>query len=107
MSTKHLTPEEEYFAQENLAKMKKLALEKHAKLAAEEKERLKKLHWMHCAKCGSDLQEVLFRGVTIDKCFQCGGVFLDDGELEKLSGGESGFVSSVLSLFKYNPLKKD
>jgi len=106
-TSKHLTPEEEYFARENLTKLKNLALEKNAKLAAEEKERLKKLHWMRCAKCGSELHEVLFRGVTIDKCFNCGGVFLDNGELEKVAGAESGLVSSVMSLFKYNPLKKD
>ena len=107
MTTKHLTPEEEYFARESLAKMQKLAAEKHAKLEAEEKERLKQLHWMRCAKCGSELHEVLFRGVSIDKCFNCGGVFLDNGELEKVAGAESGMVSSVLSLFRYNPLKKD
>lgn len=98
---KHLTPEEEYFAQENLAKIKKMATEKHDRLAEEEKEKLKKLHWMRCAKCGSELHEILFRGLTIDKCFNCGGVFLDNGELEKLAGKESGVIPSILSLFKY------
>ncbi|MFO1520266.1 MAG: zf-TFIIB domain-containing protein [bacterium] len=104
-STKHLTPEEEYFARETLAKIKKMAAEKRARLAAQEKEKLKKLHWMHCAKCGSELHEVLFRGINIDKCFECGGVFLDYGELEKLAGHESGLIASILSLFKYNPFK--
>lgn len=100
MTPKTLTPEEEYFAQEELAKIKKLAEEKRNKIAQDEKEKLKQLHWMRCAKCGNELHEVLFRGITIDKCFACGGVFLDNGELEKLAGHESGFFNSVLSLFK-------
>lgn len=98
--TKHLSPEEEYFAREDLAKIQKLAEEKREKMALEEKEKLKALHWMHCAKCGHDLHAVAFRGVTIDKCFNCGGVFLDNGELEKLAGNESGVMNAVLSLFK-------
>src|SRR4030095_14836092 len=98
---KHVTPEEEYFARQNMADLKKLADEKRSKLAQEEKEKLKKLHWMRCAKCGSELQEVLFHGVSVDKCFACGGVYLDSGELEKLAGKESGVVNSVLSLFRY------
>ncbi len=98
--SKALTPEEEYFAREELAKIKKLAEEKRNKIAQEDAEQLKTIHWMHCAKCGHELHQVLFRGITIDKCFSCGGVFLDSGELEKLAGTESHFFGSVLSLFK-------
>ncbi len=100
MTAKTLTPEEEYFAREELAKIKKIAEEKRNKIAQEEKEKLKQLHWMHCAKCGNELHELLFRGVTIDKCFACGGVFLGNEELDKLACKESHFFSSVLSLFK-------
>jgi len=98
---KHVNPEEEYFARQNMATLKKLHNEERSKMAQEEKERLKQLHWMHCPKDGSELQQVLFRGVAVDKCFTCGGVFLDNGELEKLAGKESQFVNAVLSLFKY------
>jgi len=100
-TNKHLTPEEEYFARENLAKIKKLHAEKHNKLAHEEKEKLKKLHWMHCPKDGSELHEILFRGITIDRCFNCGGVFLDAKEFEKVAGEESSLFPSMLSLFKF------
>ncbi|MBI4366393.1 MAG: zf-TFIIB domain-containing protein [Deltaproteobacteria bacterium] len=55
---------------------------------------------MHCPKCGLELQTIPFKGVQIDQCFHCGGVFLDNGELEKLAGTESHFWDSVLSLFK-------
>lgn len=98
--SKNPSPEEQYFAQEELAKLKKLAEEKRSKIAEKEKERLKSLHWMRCAKCGQELHEVLFHGINIDKCFNCGGVFLDNGELEKLAGKESGFIHSILGLFK-------
>lgn len=94
------TGEEEYFAREEAEKLKRLAREKHDKIAIAEKERLKNLHWMHCPKCGMELSEILFRGVSLDKCFNCHGVYLDDGELEKLAGHESGFMQSMISLFK-------
>ncbi len=100
MDHKHLNPEEEYFAREELSKIKKLAEESRTKLAQGELEQLKKIHWMRCAKCGHELHPVQFRGLTIDKCFHCGGVFLDQGELEKLAGHESGIMHAVLSLFK-------
>lgn len=69
-----------------------------AELAAEERERLKSLHWMHCPKCGSVLDEVVFRGVKVDKCFGCGGVYLDDGELEQLAG-KPGWFEAMRYLF--------
>ncbi len=59
---------------------------------------LRELHYMHCPKCGASLQEIVFRGVRIDKCFGCGGVFLDDGELEELAGNP-GFFEALRSLF--------
>jgi Zn-finger nucleic acid-binding protein len=34
------------------------------------------------------LQELSVRDVVVDKCFHCHGLFLDEGELEKLSAHE-------------------
>ena len=39
-----------------------------------------------CPVCKSSMREVEREGVTIDVCTQCRGVWLDRGELEKLSG---------------------
>ncbi len=94
--------EDDYFAREEAEKLYKLHQEKlklEDKTKAEEQ---KRLHWMKCAKCGYDLQTVRFRAVDIDKCFRCGVIVLDDGELEKLAGKEDAgqFVSSLLGLFK-------
>ncbi|MCH9683390.1 MAG: zf-TFIIB domain-containing protein [Deltaproteobacteria bacterium] len=46
---------------------------------------------MRCPKCGMPLDEITFRGVKVDKCFGCGGVYLDDGELEELAGKPGWF----------------
>lgn len=100
MSFKPTSTEEEYFAKQEAEKLKRLAVDKQQRLAQEEKRRLKEMHWMHCPKCGMELHEINYRGVSIDKCFGCQGVYLDDGELEKLAGQESTFIHSVMSLFK-------
>jgi uncharacterized protein len=44
---------------------------------------------MRCPRCsGSDLDERVRDGVTIDVCMQCRGIWLDRGELEKLTARE-------------------
>jgi Zn-finger nucleic acid-binding protein len=97
--------EEEYFAKEQAARLHALAVEKQAQLAEEEREALKKQHWMHCPKCGFTLDTVQFHGVAIDRCFHCGGTFLDAGELEQLAGKDAGggILQSIQSLFRHTP----
>ena len=94
--------EDEYFAKQELERRKKWAQEQAAKMAVEEKENLKKAHWMKCPKCGYDLETIKWRKVDVEKCFRCGVVVLDDGELETLAGDEhpGGFVHSFKTLFK-------
>jgi hypothetical protein len=40
---------------------------------------------MKCPRCGSDMTEVVFERVKIDRCTACRGIFLDKGELEILT----------------------
>jgi len=61
--------------------------------------RLKELHYMKCPKCGHSLSEIEYRGVRIDRCGNCSGVWLDAGELEQLSQKE-GALGNVMKLFK-------
>jgi uncharacterized protein len=93
--------EEEYFVREDAEKKRKLAVqEKKAKKEAELRQ-LKELHWMHCPKCGMNMQEIRLRGVDADVCFSCNGIFLDHGELEQIEKPESkGVMSSILNWFK-------
>jgi hypothetical protein len=92
--------EEEYFARVEAEKKKKLAEDYARTLTQQEQNRLKELHWMRCPKCGMDLHSLPYKGVVIEKCFTCHGIFLDDGELEKVAGEERGFLRGLLSLFK-------
>ena len=96
--------EEEYFAREDIEKKRKLALQQAEAMAAKQREELKQLHYMKCPKCGMDLQTLKRGDVEIDSCFNCHGVWLDSGELERVmaQGNEqSGKVmGAVLNLFK-------
>ena len=89
--------EEEYFKQKELELLKKFEKEREAYKAAEEKERMKRHHYMKCPKCYGDLKEESYRGINIDRCRQCSGVWLDTGELERLAKNEE---SAVAQFFK-------
>jgi hypothetical protein len=91
--------EDEYFIKQEALKLRRLMLKMQGEMADEEKKRLKELHWMSCPKCGMKLQEITVNSVSVDKCFSCGGMFLDDGELEKISGRERSFFDSMRSVF--------
>jgi hypothetical protein len=49
---------------------------------------------LSCPKCDGTLVEITFEEVQIDRCNKCHGVWLDDGELERLTRQESGWLSS-------------
>ncbi len=53
---------------------------------------------MCCCKCGTQMDEIVFRGVRVDKCLKCGGVYLDDGELEQLVG-KPGWIEELRKFF--------
>ena len=93
--------EEEFFALEEAEKKRKLALQKAKDVATAQRQELKELHYMRCPKCGMELQEIAYRGVLVDKCFSCNGIWLDDGEIEKLAG-EDGYWNKILSFFGRN-----
>jgi uncharacterized protein len=92
--------EEEFFAKEEANRLHALAQERARKMQEEERERLKQLHFMHCPKCGFDLKTMTFKGVSIDRCFNCNGTWLDAGELETVAGKESDFLHRVISVFR-------
>ena len=92
--------EDEYFAKQELERRKKWAHEQSAKMASEEKERIKAAHWMKCPKCGMDLQEIELHGVKVDQCANCGGIFLDAGELDQIGKQGDGVIGKMFSLFR-------
>ena len=86
-------------APQAIERMKKEAEARQAKMAEEEKRKLKELHYMHCPKCGHQLAELDYKGVKIDRCMNCQGVWLDAGELEQVTQKE-GFLGGFTKLFK-------
>jgi len=100
MPVKPSDKEEEYFARLELERKEKIEAEKHKRMAEEEKNELKELHYMRCPKCGLELKEVDYRGINVDKCFSCDGVWLDAGEMDALSKFEKPALDKLFSVFK-------
>jgi uncharacterized protein len=97
--------EEEYFAREEIEKKRKLAIQQAQALVEQQREALKKAHYMKCPKCGMDLQTLKRGNVEVDTCFNCHGVWLDAGELDQLhqqmqEEGGGKVMGAILNLFK-------
>jgi predicted SprT family Zn-dependent metalloprotease len=92
--------EDEYFLRESAEQIARLRHELDAKRADQERAQ----HHMRCPRCGGHMAERRHHGVTIDECRDCGGVFLDKGELDILQhldrgGPELGrFFGGLLNL---------
>ena len=90
--------EEEYFARRNAELIK----EQRAKLDQSRVRQERASHYMKCPKCGADLKEREFHHVRVDECSECGGMWLDKGEMEMFSHVERGqlgrFIGSLLGL---------
>lgn len=93
--------EEEYFKRLEFERLKKLAEEREQQPREAERQRLKDVHWMCCPKCGMELVEIEYRGLKIDKCTSCAGVWLDCGELEQIGTEvQAGFLGGLLKIFR-------
>jgi hypothetical protein len=100
MAWKPSDKEEEHFARIEFERMKKLEEEKHRKLKEEDKKRLKELHYMRCPKCGMELIEIDYKGIKVDKCSECEGIWLDAGEFEAVSRFERTGLDKLFTVFK-------
>ena len=78
------TKEEEYFHRKEMEAKEKA----RQRLATEEKERLRQASILRCPKCGENLEEITFQEIQVDRCTGCKGVWLDPGELERVSSKE-------------------
>lgn len=72
--------EDEYFARQNA----ELLAQHRTRLDAERRARAEAGAALRCPRDGGAMVERSHHGVTIDLCPDCGGVFLDRGELELL-----------------------
>lgn len=76
--------EDLYFAKRDKELIEKLKRQKEQQFTDE----VRAAGAMTCPRCGSTLQERMEHGVSVDECPNCGGVWLDKGELEALAGRE-------------------
>ena len=81
--------EEEYFRRKDQEAIEKLRQER----ARAESEAVA----LRCPKCDGTLSEITFEDVQIDRCSSCNGVWLDAGELERLTDKEeeTGWLSRL------------
>jgi Zn-finger nucleic acid-binding protein len=52
---------------------------------------------LSCPKCLKPMRALERNGVTLERCSECGGIFLDRGELERLTQAENAFVGRASS----------
>lgn len=85
--------EEEYFRR----KEQELIEKQRARRAEEEQREKAEVLAVHCPKCDGKLIELTFEDVQIDRCNKCNGVWLDAGELERLTGHDEshGWLSRM------------
>ncbi|KPJ98124.1 MAG: hypothetical protein AMK71_11915 [Nitrospira bacterium SG8_35_4] len=100
MPKKPSESEEEFIARTEYERLKKIEEEKQQYHAEEEKKRLKELHFMKCPKCGMELIAIDYKGIEVDKCSSCEGIWLDAGELEAVSKLEKSGIDKLFSVFK-------
>lgn len=100
MPVKPSEKEEEYYARLEFEQKKKIEDEKTKNMAQKEKDRLKELHFMKCPKCGMGLVEIDYKGIKVDKCSDCAGIWLDAGEMESVSSLEKTGLDKLFSVFK-------
>ena len=92
--------EEEYFARVEFERRRKEAEAGRGEELEEIRRRVARLGAMLCPRCGGQLVPVPYRGVEIDKCSRCDGIWLDCGELERLGEDQGGFLSGMLRIFR-------
>jgi hypothetical protein len=79
-SQKPPMPGEKVFNEEDEIDIQNIRAELDRKREEELKEKSRGIHWMKCPKCGSDLEEINYQDVMVDRCNNCRGIWLDHGE---------------------------
>jgi len=99
MPVKPTQQEEEYFARLEFERRRDVLNERDTQAAADERQRILAVVRGRCPKCAGELIPVPYRGVELDKCSRCQGVWLDFGELDQVVAEDTGFLGSVRRIF--------
>lgn len=100
MPIKPTEHEDEYFARLEQEIKKKAREQKNKRISDEERDQLRKLHFMKCPKCGIDLMEIDFRGMKIDECSACRGIWLDAAEFSAMADMDKPVLERLFNVFK-------
>ena len=99
MPRKPTEQEDEYFATLEFERQRKVLDEREAQTAEEEQRRILSVVRGRCPKCCAELIAVPYRGIELDKCSRCQGVWLDFGELDQVVTEDTGLFGSVRRIF--------
>jgi len=92
--------EDEYFARRDAELIKELRKNRDVERTAAERNS----HLMHCPKCGAQLVETERRGIKLDSCPECHGVWVDQGEIDLIMKASehhptSHMMQDIISFF--------
>jgi uncharacterized protein len=99
MSVKPSQQEEEYFARQEFARRKQDLAAHQCRAAETERLCVFAVVKGRCPKCCAPLVVVRYRGVEVDKCSRCQGVWLDCGELDQVVTEGEGFLGGLKRIF--------
>jgi hypothetical protein len=99
MAVKPTEQEDEYFARLEFERRRKALDESGARPAGENQPEVASGAGGRCPKCGAALIPVPYRGIELDKCSQCQGVWLDFGELDRVVADDAGLFGSIRRIF--------
>lgn len=55
---------------------------------------------MRSPKCGMEIIEIDYKGIKVDKCSACEGIWLDTGELEAVAKLEKSGLDKLFGVFR-------
>jgi hypothetical protein len=100
MPGKPTEQEDEYFARLEFERQRKVLDERESRAAEDEQRRILSVVRGRCPKCGAALIAVSYRGIELDTCSRCQGVWLDFGELDQVVTEDAGLFGSVRRIFR-------
>jgi hypothetical protein len=100
MPVKPTEQEDEYFARIEREMKEKIAEQQKKHASKEEREKRRELHFMKCPKCGMDLIEMDFKGMKIDECTDCRGMWLDAGEFDAMARIDKPVLKKLFHVFR-------
>jgi RNA polymerase-binding transcription factor DksA len=90
MSIQPSDVENRYFHEQELKRHLEARRREQEAMVAQEKARLKELHYMHCPKCGQKLLVERYHQTEVDVCPSCKGLWLDAKELDAILASAQG-----------------